>query len=62
VLILNNLISGTQFSSVCFAKDVKNHFYLKDYGSGMGVKAAIDAIIPSHDGATAIGLGLYKTD
>ncbi|XP_063438160.1 collagen alpha-2(I) chain-like isoform X2 [Mytilus trossulus] len=49
---------GTQFSSVCFASKVTNHFYLKDYSSRAGIVSAIDRIVPSNGAATAIGLGL----
>ncbi|CAC5397303.1 COL6A [Mytilus coruscus] len=49
---------GTQFAVVTFADKATKQFGLKDYSTKAQIKAAIDKVMPSIIGQTAIGDGL----
>lgn len=50
--------SGAQFGAVCFAHDVRKHFFLNKYSSANDVKLGIQGIVTVSGSSTRIGLGL----
>lgn len=50
--------SATQFAAVCFAHDVRKHFYLNKYNSANDVKLGIQGMVTVSGSSTRIGLGL----
>ena len=50
--------AGAQFGAVCFAHDVRKHFFLNKYNSGNDVKLGIEGMVTVSGSSTRIGLGL----
>ena len=55
------VFEGAQFSSVSFARNVKDNFFLKDHKSRVGLVSAIDKLHSTKGSATGIGRGLQVT-
>ena len=50
--------TGAQFAALCFATDVKDHFFLNQHDSAQEVEDAITGFSVGAGGSTAIGKGL----